>query len=213
METGEPRRLAGRPRASSSSNVNEDGLFRDGLVGPSMSVVDGRGAASLAGGASIAGSTAGRGCGRGGRVGLLAFVALWLLGFLDATYLAGPFHFGRHGGAAPYWSFVVGVGAVHRRGVHARRPRRRPGARGRSSGSGSVVALHVVDLVTGAHLEWNTVFGYSPTIGIRFVGQGNMTFSQLTAAAVLFAGLLVWQVPTQRGRARRGRRCSRSPSS
>ena len=33
-------------------------------------------------------------------VGLLAFGALWLLGFLDATYLAGPFHFGRHGGAA-----------------------------------------------------------------------------------------------------------------
>jgi hypothetical protein len=43
------------------------------------------------------------------------------------------------------------------------------------------------------------VFGYSPTIGIRFVGQGNMTFSQLTAAAVLFAGLLAWRVPTPRG--------------
>ncbi len=48
-------------------------------------------------------------------------------------------------------------------------------------GLGTVVALHLVDLVTGAHLEWNTVFGYSPTIGIRFVGQGNMTFSQLVA--------------------------------
>ena len=67
------------------------------------------------------------------------------------------------------------------------------------AGLGTVVVLHLVDLVTGAHLEWNTVFGYSPTIGIRFVGQGNMTFSQLTAAAVLFAGLLVWQVPTRRG--------------
>ncbi len=67
------------------------------------------------------------------------------------------------------------------------------------AGLGTVVALHLVDLVTGAHLEWNTVFGYSPTIGIRFVGQGNMTFSQLTAAAVLFAGLLAWQVPTRRG--------------
>jgi hypothetical protein len=67
------------------------------------------------------------------------------------------------------------------------------------AGLGTVIALHLVDLVTGAHLEWNTVFGYSPTIGIRFVGQGNMTFSQLTAAAVLFAGLLAWQVPTKRG--------------
>ena len=55
--------------------------------------------------------------------------------------------------------------------------------RGRSTrvlaGLGTVVALHLVDLVTGAHLEWNTAFGYSPTIGIRFVGQGNMTFAQL----------------------------------
>jgi hypothetical protein len=67
------------------------------------------------------------------------------------------------------------------------------------AGLGAVVALHLVDLVTDAHLEWNTVFGYSPTIGIRFVGQGNMTFAQLSAAAVLFAGLLAWQVPTRRG--------------
>jgi hypothetical protein len=67
------------------------------------------------------------------------------------------------------------------------------------AGLGTVVVLHLVDLVTGAHLEWNTVFGYSPTIGIRFVGQGNMTFAQLTAAAALFAGLLAWQVPTRYG--------------
>ncbi len=59
--------------------------------------------------------------------------------------------------------------------------------------------MHLVDLVTGAHLEWNTAFGYSPTIGIRFVGQGNMTFAQLSAAAVLFAGLLAWRVPTRQG--------------
>jgi hypothetical protein len=67
------------------------------------------------------------------------------------------------------------------------------------AGLGTVVVLHLVDLVTGAHLEWNTVFGYSATIGIRFVGQGNMTFAQLSAAAVLFAGLLAWQIPTRRG--------------
>ena len=176
-------------------NVNEDGLFRDGLVGPSMSVVIG-----------VAIVLGGRGhrarpldaVARALGVGLLVFGALWLLGFLDATYLAGPFHFGRNGGAVAYWVFVIGVGAVIAGVVHARRR-----ADDRSIavlvGLGTVVALHLVDLVTGAHLEWNTVFGYSPTIGIRFVGQGNMTFSQLTAAAVLFAGLLAWQVPTRRG--------------
>ena len=57
------------------------------------------------------------------------------------------------------------------------------------------IVLHVVDLVTGVHLSGKTAFGYSPTIGIRFVGEGNLTFSQLAAAAVLFVGLLVWQVP------------------
>ena len=59
--------------------------------------------------------------------------------------------------------------------------------------------LHVVDLVTGAHLEWNTVFGYSPTIGIRFVGQGNMTFAQLVAATRAVRRLLAWRVPDPRG--------------
>jgi len=125
------------------------------------------------------------------------FGALWMLGFLDATYLAGPLHFGRHGGAFAYWTFAVGVGALIA-AVCMLATRRRP-VLAILAGLGTVVALHLVDLVTGAHLEWNTVFGYSPTIGIRFIGQGNMTFSQLTAAAVLFAGLLVWQVPTKRG--------------
>jgi hypothetical protein len=175
-------------------DINEDGLFRDGLVGPAMSVV--MAVALVLAGAAIV-------LDRWARlrvrwtIGLLVFAALWLLGFLDATYLAGPLHFGRHGGAFAYWSFVVGLGAVIA-AICMLATRRRP-ALAVLAGLGAVVALHLVDLVTGAHLEWNTVFGYSPTVGIRFVGQGNMTFSQLTAAAVLFAGLLVWQVPTRRG--------------
>jgi hypothetical protein len=175
-------------------DINEDGLFRDGLVGPAMSVV--MVVALVLAGAAIV-------LDRWARlrvrwtIGLLVFAALWLLGFLDATYLAGPLHFGRHGGAFAYWSFVVGLGAVIA-AICMLATRRRP-ALAVLAGLGAVVALHLVDLVTGAHLEWNTVFGYSPTVGIRFVGQGNMTFSQLTAAAVLFAGLLVWQVPTRRG--------------
>ena len=175
-------------------NVNEDGLFRDGLVGQSMSVV--MVVALVLAGIAI-------GLDRWARlrarwaVGLLVFAALWLLGFLDATYLAGPFHFGRNGGAFAYWTFVVVVGAVIA-AVCMLATRRRP-VLAVLAGLGAMVALHLVDLVTGAHLEWNTAFGYSATIGIRFVGQGNMTFSQLTAAAVIFAGLLAWQVPTRRG--------------
>jgi hypothetical protein len=190
METGD----AGGSLASRSEflvNVNEDGLFRDGLVGSSMGVIVGV-ACALAIGVALVDRWR-----RRWAAGLLAFGALWLLGYLDATYLAGPVHFGRNGGAAAYWAFVIGVGVVIALGCMLA-TRRRP-VDAVLGGLGTVVVLHLVDLVTGAHLEWNTVFGYSPTIGIRFVGQGNMTFAQLTAAAVLFAGLLAWRVPTPRG--------------
>jgi hypothetical protein len=193
METG----VAGGSAAEHRQflvDANEDGLFRDGLVGPAMSVVMVV-ALVLAGGA-IALDRWARLRARA-VVGLLVFGALALLGILDATYLAGPFHFAQHGGASAYWGFVVGVGLAIA-AVCMLVTRRRP-VLSILVGLGAMVALHLVDLVTGAHLEWNTVFGYSGTIGIRFVGQGNMTFSQLTAATVLFAGLLVWQVPTRRG--------------
>ena len=73
-------------------NVNEDGLFRDGLIGASMGVVLG-----VACGLTVLTAAIDRWRWRR-LAGLLAFVALWLLGYLDATYLAGPVHFGRNGG-------------------------------------------------------------------------------------------------------------------
>ncbi len=191
METGDAGGSLGT-RTEFLVNVNEDGLFRDSLIGASMGVVVG----------VVCGLTVldGR------RRSVAPAVARRVAGLRRAV---APRLSRRHvpRRAVPLRSQrrarrVLGV--RHRRG-HADRARcacSRPGA-GRStrswSGLGTVVVLHLVDLVTGAHLEWNTVFGYSPTIGIRFVGQGNMTFSQLTAAAVLFAGLLVWRVPTRRG--------------
>jgi hypothetical protein len=200
MESGDP----GDPLASRVSflvDTNDDGLFRDSQVGPSITtilVVS----CVLAVAAALVDVLFARTRKRSAHqrwlprtAWPLVFLALWLIGFLDATYLAGPLHFGRHGGAVPYWCFVVGVALLLTAAFLAL-------ARGRLVHAvlvalGSIVALHVVDLVTGAHLEWNTVFGYSPTIGIRFAGEGNMTFAQLAAAAVLFAGLLVWQVPTR----------------
>ena len=190
METGE----AGGSLASRTEflvNVNEDGLFRDSLIGASMGV-----ALGVACGLTVLAAAVDRW--RWRRVaGLLAFVALWLLGYLDATYLAGPLHFGRHGGLGAYWAFVIGV-AVVIAGACMLAARRKP-VDAILYGLGAMAALHLVDLVTGAHLEWNTVFGYSATIGIRFVGEGNLTFAQLSAATVLFAGLLAWRVPTRQG--------------
>ncbi len=64
-----------------------------------------------------------------------------------------------------------------------------------ASRSAATVMLHVGDLLAGAQLELNAVFGYSATVGIRVSGQGNLTFSQLTAAVLLLGGLAVWRRP------------------
>ena len=60
---------------------------------------------------------------------------------------------------------------------------------------GIVVAMHLVDLLSGARLQFNTVFGYSPTVGIRLAGIGNPGSAQLSIAALLFAILISWRLP------------------
>jgi hypothetical protein len=181
-------------RAATLVDANVDGLFRDSLVGIAMTVV-----VVLSCLLAIATVVALRWWARLQVV--LVPGALLLLAFLDATYLAGPLHFGRHGEAAAYWPFVAGVAVLLTvlfllagRALGRRSPTG-PSVDALLVGLGSMAALHLLDLVTGAHLEWNTVFGYSPTIGIRFVGQGNLTFAQLVASVVLFAGLIAWRAP------------------
>lgn len=127
---------------------------------------------------------------------VLAWTALALVGFLIATFLAGLFPFARWGNAA-YWGFVAAMAAALATSflLLGRRTRIGPVV----LALGALVALHVGDVVTGAHLELNTVFGYSPTVGIRVAGMGNMGYAQLTAAAVLLAGLLAVVVGGRRG--------------
>jgi hypothetical protein len=206
-EAMEGRKMAtGEPAGSLASRMerlvhaNEDGLFRDGHVGASMTTVLVL-ACVLAVLIALVDWLRARGVRRawwGGGAWLGAFLAFALIGFLDATYLAVPVHFARNGGAVAYWAFVVGVALLL--AIVFSVVGRRNLVRGVLVALGSVVVLHVVDLVTGAHLEWNSVFGYSPTIGIRLVGEGNMTFAQLSTATLLFAGLLAWRVPTRAGK-------------
>ena len=115
--------------------------------------------------------------------GLLSFVALALIGFLVATYLAQPFHFADNGGATAYWLFVVAV-ALALAGVDI--------LVGRRLGNpldallvalGTLAALHLVDLMVGAPLELNTVFGYSATTDWRIGGVSGFAFAQLAAAS------------------------------
>ncbi|MET0920282.1 MAG: hypothetical protein ABWY77_03665 [Acidimicrobiia bacterium] len=186
METGASGgSLASRMQSLVDDNAN--GLLRDRQVGAAMSVV-----VIL----MVLLALAAVGCSRWWPKlrSLLVFGSLLLLAFLDATYLAGPFHFGEHGGAAAYWPTVAVISLVlvtifAIAGKWLGHP-----VDALLVALGSVVVLHLGDLLTGAHLEWNTVFGYSPTIGIRFVGEGNLTFAQLVSAAVLFAGLAAWRI-------------------
>ena len=55
---------------------------------------------------------------------------------------------------------------------------------------GLLLALQIGDVMTGSHLQIATVFGYSPTVGGRFAGFGNLSFGQVATAAILLAGIL-----------------------
>lgn len=55
---------------------------------------------------------------------------------------------------------------------------------------GAVFGLLVVDMLLGAPLQMNTVFGYSPTVGGRFAGMGNLAYGQFAGAAFLLCGLV-----------------------
>lgn len=123
--------------------------------------------------------------------------ALWVLGVFPATYLAGPFAFHAYG-VWWYWAFIASVAAALATAelLVGRRDRLDPliGA------LGLIVVVLIVDVVTGARLQLNTVFGYSPIVGGRFAGLGNLAFGQLAGAGILLAGLLLRRFEGPRGR-------------
>ena len=83
-------------------------------------------------------------------------------------------------------------GPGRRRGVgcaqHARRPALAPGV-GPLVAVGSVLALVAVDLLAGAPLQVNSLFGYSMAVAGRFTGLGNLAFALFASAVVCFAVL------------------------
>ena len=178
--------MSAKERTDFLIDANKDGVFRDARVsGVYTAVLVLAALLALATGFMLA---------RGRRhARAVQWGALAVLGFLDATYLAGPLNFGDSDNVAAYWVFLFVVGALIATACVAA-GRRHP-ARPLVIALAFTVVMHVLDLVTGAHLELNTVFGYSATIGIRVSGQGNLTFAQLTAAVMLLAGLLVWRRP------------------
>jgi hypothetical protein len=127
----------------------------------------------------------------------LRLVALAVIGYLIATYIAALLHFDGHGGVIAFWCFVIGTAfaiaafcvLIGRRSV----------LDPLMLALGGVVILHVVDSFAGARAEFNSVFGNSATVGIRFAGLGNLSFAQLAAAAIILSGLLAWRIGGSRG--------------
>jgi hypothetical protein len=120
------------------------------------------------------------------------FVGLWLLAVVPLTFLGPLLDLDT---VVPYLALVLGGGAVLAAAAGALRGPMRPLA----VLLALLLALHVGDVVTGSHLQLSTVFGYSPTVGGRFSGYGNLTFGQVAAGAVLLAGITAYLVPGRRG--------------
>jgi len=176
-------------RVTTLVHANAEAVFRDSKVGLANNV-----ALTLAVALALAAALVAARRRRG--EGLVRFFALAVVGFLFATYASEPLHFGRSDNSAAYLAFLV-LGALVFAGACRLLGGRHP-YRPLAIALGATVAVHVLDLLGGARLELNTVFGYSATVGIRVAGQGNITFSQLTAAVLLLGGLAVWRRPGRR---------------
>ena len=165
-------------RVTTLVHANEDAVFRDSKVGLANNV-----AITLAVVLALVAALVARARRRG--EGAVRFFALAVLGYLFATYAAEPLHFGRSDNSAAYLGFLV-VASLLFAGACRLLGGRGP-YRPLAIALAVTVVVHVLDLVGGARLELNTVFGYSATVGIRVAGQGNITFSQLTAAVLCSA--------------------------
>jgi hypothetical protein len=122
--------------------------------------------------------------------------ASWLLGLAPAVYLARLVAFHDHG-AGLYYAFVLGLGLVLAAAYNA--VGRRSFVDSTMVGLGVILAVLIVDVLTGARLQLSTAFGYTATIGVRFAGLGNVAYALLGASTVFFAGLLAFRIGGRRG--------------
>ena len=121
------------------------------------------------------------------------WLSLAAIGFILATMPATLLDLGEHGGKAAFWLFLS-VFAVLFAAVCQLVGRRRE-LDPLFAALALFLAVLVMDQFTGGHLEFNSVFGYSATVGIRFSGIGNQSSALLSTSAVLIASLVAWRLP------------------
>ncbi len=173
--------VTGATRAESLAQINDAARYRDRMVAPVAIVFTVLQALLWVAVAVALRSDSERTKGR------VALAALTMLAYLPATYLAGLIRFA-DAPALAYWAFVIGLSVMIASGASALG--RRAAIDPLLFCLGLVFGLLAVDMVLGAPLQLNTVFGYSPTVGGRFAGMGNLAFGQFAAATFLLCGLL-----------------------
>jgi len=171
---------AGRPGPVSLAGLvqaDRESRLRDRLVVPvTRAFVVAEVALSVTGALALAGR-------RGRARSPVSFAALWLLAMLPLAWLPASFDIAT---VAAWYLLVVGGGLVVAVAVRlASDPLMRV-----SVLLGLLFALLVADVVTGAGFQLSAVFGYSPTVGGRYAGFGNLAFAQVAAAAALLAAIV-----------------------
>jgi hypothetical protein len=168
-------------RVARLAEAAEAADFRDGFITPVVTAI-----VTVLAALTLATSQRGRLGSRGRRV--LAPVAYGVLGVVPATFLAGRIEAVR-ANALGQALVVVAIAAVVAAGA-AIADRRRPGL-GAIVGTGVIVGLIGLDVLLGAPLQVNTIFGYSVAVAGRFAGLGNLAFSLFGAATIVLAALIV----------------------
>jgi hypothetical protein len=126
----------------------------------------------------------------------ISLAALWLLAVLPLTSLPAVLDVTNR---AVYAGLVAGGAGVVAAGIFRLAGGTRDGLRPVGAILGIIFAVVVLDVVSGAHLQLSTVFGYSPTVGGRFAGLGNLAFAELAASAALLAGIVAHFAGGRRG--------------
>ncbi len=180
-----------RDRVEDMIDETEAALFRDRVLNPVTML-----ATVIAGLVAVAAILTWEIRRRGPWRGFARFGSSWLLGLVPAVYLARlmPLH---DSGVGAYFLFLVAValalGTLYE--VAGTGDATRP----------TLIALAVIvgvltlDLLTGAHLQLSTAFGYTPSIGVRFAGIGNVAYAFMGASVVFLAGLVAHRVGGRRG--------------
>ncbi|HEV7758732.1 MAG TPA: hypothetical protein VGO78_07075 [Acidimicrobiales bacterium] len=119
---------------------------------------------------------------------LLGPLAFACLGFVPATFVAARVDAVRSS-TGGYVAVIVLV-AVLVGAVCTAIERRWPGT-GALAAVGATVGLVAIDVLLGAPLQVNSIFGYSVAVAGRFAGLGNLAFALFGSATVVLAALIV----------------------